>query len=167
MGETSHILTPHLSEEQKVMLTEQKNNKMAKLFQFTATSNNPWDEIQFTFWKHKVTNMVLSVIRLALKEEDTSSDVNKLLFATGDHNNVTVTSGDKKNMARLLICHPLLINSPFEEPPQMDDLLDDLLTERHPHTVSQYNGNYGEYEADKAYIKLSTLKKAAILCRCF
>jgi hypothetical protein len=45
----------------------------------------------------------------------------------------------------------------------MDDLLDDLLTERHPHTISQSNGNYGEYEADKAYIKLSTLKKAAVL----
>jgi hypothetical protein len=128
--------TLHLSEEQKVMLTEQKN-KTAKLFQFTATSNNPWDEVQFTFWKHKVTNMVLSAIRLALKE-DTSSDVNKLLFATGDHNNVTVTSGDKRNLAGLLICHPLLLNSPFEEPPQMNDLLDDLLTERHPHTVSQF-----------------------------
>jgi hypothetical protein len=101
--------TPHLSEEQKVTLTEQKN-KTAKLFQFTATSNNPWDEVQFTFWKHKVTNMVLSVIWLALKE-DTSSDVNKLLFATGDHNNVTVTSGDKRNLAGLLICHPLLLNS--------------------------------------------------------
>ena len=59
--------TPHLSEEQKVMLTEQKN-KTVKLFQFTATSNNPWDEVQFTFWKHKVTNMVLSAIRLALKD---------------------------------------------------------------------------------------------------
>ena len=151
--------TPHLSEEQKTMLTEQKN-KTVKLFQFTATSNNPWDEVQFTFWKHKVTNMVLSAIRLALKE-DTSSDVNKLLFATGDHNNVTVTSGDKRNLAGLLICHPLLLNSPFEEPPKMDDLLDDLLTERHPHTVSQSNGNYGEYEADKAYIKLSTLEKGS------
>jgi hypothetical protein len=46
--------TPHLSEEQKAMLTEQKN-KTAELFQFTAISNNPWDEVQFTFWKHKVT----------------------------------------------------------------------------------------------------------------
>jgi hypothetical protein len=45
----------------------------------------------------------------------------------------------------------------------MDDLLDDLLAERHPYTVSQSMGNYGEYEADKAYIKLTTLKKAAIL----
>ena len=97
--------TPHLSEEQKVMLTEQKN-KTVKLFHFTATSNNPWDEVQLTFWKHKVTSMVLSAIRLALKE-DTSSDVNKLLFATGDHNNVTVTSGYKRNLAGLLICHPL------------------------------------------------------------
>ena len=33
--------TPHLSEEQKTMLTEQKN-KTVKLFQFTATSSNPW-----------------------------------------------------------------------------------------------------------------------------
>jgi hypothetical protein len=34
---------------------------------------------------------------------------------------------------------------------------------RHPYTVSQSVGNYGEYEADKAYIKLTMLKKAAIL----
>jgi hypothetical protein len=153
--------TPHLLEEQKGML-EAQENKTAKLFQFTATNTNPWDEVQFTFWKHKVTNMVLSSIKLALKE-DTSTDVNKLLFSTGDHNNVTVTSGDKRNLSGLLICHPLLLNSPFEESPQMDDLLDDLLAERHPYTVSQSMGNYGEYEADKAYIKLTTLKKAAIL----
>jgi hypothetical protein len=153
--------TPHLSEEQKGMLEAQKN-KTAKLFQFIATNTNPWDEVQFTFWKHKVTNMVLSSIKLALKE-DTSTDVNKLLFSTGDHNNVTVTSGDKRNLSGLLICHPLLLNSPFEEPPQMDDLLDDLLAEKHPYTVSQSMGNYGEYEADKAYFKLTTLKKAAIL----
>jgi hypothetical protein len=43
------------------MLAEQKN-KTAKLFQFTATTSNPWDEVQFNFWKHKVTNMVLSAI---------------------------------------------------------------------------------------------------------
>jgi hypothetical protein len=60
--------TPHLSEEQKAMLTEQKNTT-AKLFQFTATTSNPWDEVQFNFWKHKVTNMVLSAIRLALNDD--------------------------------------------------------------------------------------------------
>jgi hypothetical protein len=72
--------TPHLSEEQKVMLTEQKK-KTAKLFQFTATTSNPWDEVQFNFWRHKVTNMVLSAIRLALND-DAKTDVNKLLFST-------------------------------------------------------------------------------------
>ena len=106
--------TPHLSEEQKVMLTEQKN-KTAKLFQFTATTSSPWDEVQFNFWKHKVTNMVLSSIRLALSD-DVKTDVNKLLFSTGDHNNVTVSSGDKRNISGLLICHPILLNSPFVEP---------------------------------------------------
>jgi hypothetical protein len=96
--------------------------------------------------------MVLSVVRLALKE-DTSTDVSNLLFSTGDHNNVTVTYGDKRNLSGLLdFCHSLLLNFPFEQPPQMDDLLEDLLTERHSHTVSQSHGNYGEYEADKVYI---------------
>jgi hypothetical protein len=47
--------TPHLSEEQKGMLGMQKN-KTAKLFQFTVTNTNSWDEMQFTFWKHKVND---------------------------------------------------------------------------------------------------------------
>jgi hypothetical protein len=63
--------TPHLAEEQNAMLAEQKN-KTQKLFQFTATTNIPWNDVQFTFWKHKVTNMVLSAIRLALKIRKTS-----------------------------------------------------------------------------------------------
>ncbi len=121
------------------MLTEQKN-KAAKLFPFTATTSNPWDEVQFNFWKHKVTNMVLSSNRLALND-DAKSDVSKLLFSTGDHNNVTVSSGDKRNISGLLICHPILLNSPFVEPAGNDRLLDDLLLERHPYTVAKANDN--------------------------
>jgi hypothetical protein len=67
------------------MLTEQKN-KTLNCFT-TATISNPWDEVQFHFWKHKVTNMMLSAIKLALND-DAKTDVNKLLFSTGDHNNV-------------------------------------------------------------------------------
>ena len=59
--------SPHLSEDQKASLTEQKN-RTKKLFQLTATTTNPWDDVQFTFWKHKVTNLVLSAVRMALKE---------------------------------------------------------------------------------------------------
>jgi hypothetical protein len=36
------------------------------------------------------------------------------------------------------------------EPVNLDDMLDELLTERHPYVVAQSNGDYGEYEADKA-----------------
>jgi hypothetical protein len=143
------------------MLTEQKN-KTKKLFQFTAATTNPWDDVQFTFWKHKVTNMVLSAVRMALKEDE-KTDVNKLLFATGDHNNVTVKAGNKRNLSGLLICHPLFLGSPFEEPANLDAMLDELLLERHPCVVAQSRGEYGEYEADKAYIKLTTLKKAAVI----
>jgi hypothetical protein len=110
--------TSRLTEEQKVMLAEQKN-KTAKLFQFTATTSNPWDDVQFNFWKHKVTNMVLSTIRLALNE-DSKTGVNKLVSSTGEHNNVTVSSEDKRNIAGLLIWHQILLDSPFEEPSGKD-----------------------------------------------
>ena len=153
--------TPYLLEEQKVMLTEQKN-KTAKLFQFTATTSSPWDEVQFNFWKHKVTNMVLSSIRLALND-DARTDVNKLLFSTGEHNNVTVSSGDKRNISGLLICHPILLDSPFVESAGIDQLLDDLLLERHPYTVAQATDGSGSYESDKAHVKIATLKSAALL----
>ena len=72
--------------------------------------------------------MVLSVIMLALNE-DSKTDVNKLLSSTGD----------KRNIAGLFIWHPILLDSPFEEPPGKDQLLDDLLLRKHSYTVSQAN----------------------------
>ena len=57
----------------------------------------------------------------------------------GEHNNVTVSSGDKRNIAGLFIWHPILLDSPFEEPPGKDQLLDDLLLRKHSYTVSQAN----------------------------
>ena len=66
--------------------------------------------------------MVLSVIRLELNE-DSKTDVNKLLSSTGEHSNVTVSSGDKRNIAGLLIWHPILLDSLFEEPPGKNQLL--------------------------------------------
>ena len=42
-------------------------------------------------------------------------------------------------------------------------MLDNLLLERHPYTVAQANDNSGSYEADKAYVKIASLKAAAIL----
>jgi hypothetical protein len=56
------------------------------------------------------------------------------------------------------------LDSPFEEPSGKDQLLDDLLLERHPYTVSQANSiSSGDYEADKTYVKLATLKTVALL----
>ena len=57
-------------------MLEAQKNKTAKLFQFTATNTNPWDEVLFTFWKHKVTNMVLSSIKLALQEDSPRMSIN-------------------------------------------------------------------------------------------
>ncbi len=92
--------------------------------------------------------MVLSVIRLALNE-DSKTDVNKLLSSTvGKYNNVTVSSGGKRNIAGFIIWYPILLDSSFEEPPGKDQLLDDLLLKRHPYTVSPANSSSGDYEAD-------------------
>ena len=117
MGETPH-LSPDRGAKGHVSGAEEQNSQ-AKLCQFTATTSNPWDDVQINFWKHKATSMVLSVIRLALNE-DSKTDVNKLLSSTGEHSNVTVSSGDKRNIAGLLIWHQILLDSPFEEPSGKD-----------------------------------------------
>ncbi len=111
--------------------------------------------------------MVLSSIRLALND-DAKSDVNKLLFATGEHNNVTLSSGDKRNISGLLICHPILLDSPFVELAGIDQLLNDLLLERHPYTVAQANDGSGSYESDKAHVKIATIKshRTHFTCTC-
>ena len=49
------------------------------------------------------------------------------------------------------------------EPAGIDQLLDDLLLERHPYTVAQANDGSGSYESDKAHVKISTLKASALL----
>jgi hypothetical protein len=54
-------------------------------------------------------------------------------------NMVTVSSGDKRNIAGFLIWHSILLDSPFEEPLGKDQLLDDLLLRKHSYTVSQAN----------------------------
>ncbi len=49
------------------------------------------------------------------------------------------------------------------EPAGLDQLLDALLLERHPYTVAQANDDSGSYEADKAFVKIATLKAVATL----
>jgi len=73
--------------------------------------------------------MILSAIRLAVWD-DASTDVSKLLLATGMHDNGTDSPGDNRNLTRIRIWHPILLDSLYEQPSRMD-LLDDLVTERH------------------------------------
>ena len=54
--------------------------------------------------------------------DDASADVSKLLLATGLHNNGTDSPGDNQNLTGIRIWHPILLDSPYDEPSRMDQL---------------------------------------------
>ena len=61
-------------------------DSLEKVFLLDLKINAPWEEMKFTAWRYKVTNIVISAVHVALKAEDDGEAV-KHLFGTGKHSN--------------------------------------------------------------------------------
>ena len=45
-------------------------DSLEKVFLLDLKINAPWEEMKFTAWRYKVTNIVISAVHVALKAED-------------------------------------------------------------------------------------------------
>ena len=72
-------------------------DSLEKVFLLDLKINVPWEEMKFTAWRYKVTNIVISAVHVALKAEDDGEAV-KHLFGTGKHSNSSITAGGKRNI---------------------------------------------------------------------
>jgi hypothetical protein len=72
-------------------------DSLEKVFLLDLKINAPWEEMKFTAWRYKVTNIVISAVHVALKAEDDGEAV-KHLFGTGKHSNSSITAGEKRNI---------------------------------------------------------------------
>ena len=110
-------------------------DSLEKVFLLDLKINAPWEEMKFTAWRYKVTNVVISAVHVALKAEDDGEAV-KHLFGTGKHSNPSITAGEKRNIQGHLICNPLVLDDPWDEPEDLDGKIVVLLEEREPYLTS-------------------------------
>jgi hypothetical protein len=120
--------------------------KLRDLLQLNPTIlGNPLDELTYSHWIHRVTNIFLDAAQMALTAVDTSPGMNYLFApSTTADNNVPVRRGDKRNVEGQLLYHTMLLKSPWELPVNYRDQVLDLMAEKDPHLItrSQPDPNY-------------------------
>ncbi len=93
----------------------EKQVKLRDLLQLNPTIDNPLDELTYSHWIHRITNICLDAAQMALMVVDTSPGMN-YLFAPSTTSDNTVRRGDKRNVEGQLLYHTMLLKSPWELP---------------------------------------------------
>ena len=132
---------------------KEKQVKLRDLLQLNPTIDNPLDELTYSHWIHRVTNICLDAAQMALTAVDTSPGM-KYLFAPSDTADNTVRRGDKRNVEGQLLYHSMLLKSPWELPVNYRDQVLDLMAEKDPYLItrSQPDPNYPYDEWGEEYI---------------
>ncbi len=134
---------------------------MRDMYQLTPTADNPWDNYTFRKWKHFVTNLCLSVVQEALKTGDNIKTMQHLFApdrssqAKGAHHN------SKNNVQGMLLYHPLLLQSPWQAPDDLDQQIDELLQANEPALVAWSMST----SAITSYYKDNAIKQLEVITR--
>ena len=152
---------------------KEKQVKLREILQLNPTIDNPLDELTYSHWIHRITNICLDAAQMALTSVDTSPGMN-YLFAPSSNANNTVRRGDKRNVEGQLLYHTMLLKSPWQLPENYRHKVLDLMAEKDPHLImrSQADPNYpvdywGEeyYSSDrmKALQTIETTKSSIVV----
>ena len=122
---------------------KEKQLKLRDLLQLNPTIDNPMDEITYSHWIHRVTNICLDAAQMALNAVDTSPGMN-YLFAPSSTSDNTVRRGEKRNVEGQLLYHTILLKSPWQLTANYRDDILDLMSEKDPYlfTRSQPDPDY-------------------------
>ena len=120
-----------------------------KAYQLSPTADNPWDTYTFRRWKYAVTNLCLSAVQDALKLGDNAKGLQHL-FAP-DRSDPTIGSkvSAKSNVQGMLLYHPILLESPWQAPDDLDKQIDDLMLTNEPSLVARSMNTSGVSNFDK------------------
>jgi hypothetical protein len=115
--------------------TEQNN--LRKALQLTPDTDSPWEKVHYQKWKDKITVLCLSAVQkvamIGINHKNPLSWIYTPKLV--DPSKIVRNHGD--NIEGLQYPHPLLLDSPWEEPTNLDDLLLDLVQEKDPVVYSQ------------------------------
>ncbi len=105
---------------------------LRKTYQLIPTSHNPWDNNTFRKWKYFVTNLCLSAVQDALKSTDYGKSLKYLFQPDNKDETKTGLHNTKNNVQGLLLYHPILLDSPWQAPEDIDAQIGRLLQTTEP-----------------------------------
>ena len=130
-----------------------QQNSLRKALQLNPDTDSPWEKVQYQDWRDKITVIVLSAVqKVAIAGVKSDNPLHWIYSPKLVDPTKTIRKQDD-NIEGLQYLHPLLLDSPWEEPSQLDDLLIRLCSERDPITYGQASAK-SELERIKAKQKI-------------
>ena len=143
----------HLSAQERERLIKQQDTVRSTLL-LTPTSDNPMDEISFQHWKHRITNICLDAAQVAMQTVDDNTSL-KYLFQPSATSTSTVRRADTRNIQGLVLYHPIILDSPWISPLNVENKILDLIRERDPLLLARAYPDLSQvwdpYEYDRLY----------------
>jgi hypothetical protein len=117
---------------------------LRKTYQLVPTADNPWDANTFRQWKYFVKNLFLSAVQDAMKNSDHGKSLKYLFQPDQIEDAKNEQHNTKSNVQGLLLYHPILLNSPWQAPEDIDVLIDQLLATSEPIIMARAEKDDGE-----------------------
>ena len=93
---------------------------LRKQYQLVPTADNPWDSNTFRQWKYFVTNLCLSAVQDVMKVSEYGKSLKYLFQADTTEETKKEQHNTKNNVQGLLLYHPILLNSPWQAPEDLN-----------------------------------------------
>ena len=132
---------------------------LRKMYQLIPTADNPWDLNTFRRWKYFVTNLCLSAVQDAMKIGDYGKSLKYLFQPDNNEENKSKRHDTKRNVQGLLLYHPILLNSPWQAPDDLEDQIGLLLATTEPILWAKADSE-DVYTMDAARKQLKSLKQS-------
>jgi hypothetical protein len=112
---------------------------LRKTYQLIPTSDNPWNMNTFRRWKYFVTNLCLSAVQDAMKSTDYGKSMKYLFQPDTKDETKNEQHNTRSNVQGLLLYHPVLLDSPWEAPDNLDEQIHKLLLTTEPSCTALVN----------------------------
>jgi hypothetical protein len=123
---------------------------LRKTYQLIPTADNPWDLNTFRQWKYFVTNLCLSAVQDAMKAGDYGKSMKYLFQPDSASKTTSEFHNTKSNVQGLLILyHPILLNSPWKAPDDLDAQIGQLLNTTEPLIMARATNEDGVDARDR------------------
>ena len=73
---------------------KEKQVKLRDLLQLNPTIDNPLDELTYSHWIHRVTNICIDAAQMALMAVDTSDRINNYVYHIQVYYSMSIADGD-------------------------------------------------------------------------